>query len=67
MVETILALARQLGLRAVAEGVETREQREALARLGCEHAQGYLFSVPVEAERARALMSEGRVQDVLPA
>jgi Amt family ammonium transporter len=67
MVETILALARQLGLRAVAEGVETQAQREELLRLGCEHAQGYLFSAPVDYDRAHEFMTEGRVRDVLPA
>jgi diguanylate cyclase (GGDEF)-like protein/PAS domain S-box-containing protein len=67
MVETILALARQLGLRAVAEGVETQAQREELLRLGCEHAQGYLFSAPVDFDRAHEFMTEGRVGDVLPA
>ena len=61
MVETILVLARQLGLRAVAEGVETQEQRDELLRLGCEHAQGYLFSVPVESARAQEFVTEGRV------
>jgi EAL domain-containing protein (putative c-di-GMP-specific phosphodiesterase class I) len=67
MVETILALARQLGLRAVAEGVETQAQREELLRLGCEHAQGYLFSAPVDHGRAQEFVHEGRVRDVLPA
>jgi diguanylate cyclase (GGDEF)-like protein/PAS domain S-box-containing protein len=59
MVGTILALARQLGLATVAEGVETEAQRDALLRLGCEHAQGYLFSAPVDGERARALLGNG--------
>jgi diguanylate cyclase (GGDEF)-like protein/PAS domain S-box-containing protein len=67
MVQTILALARQLGLRAVAEGVETQAQREELLRLGCEHAQGYLFSAPVDHGRAQEFVHEGRVRDVLPA
>ncbi len=56
MVETILTLARGLDLEAVAEGVETEIQRANLLRMGCRHAQGYLFSRPVEAERARALV-----------
>ena len=56
IVETILSLARDLGLRAVAEGVETEAQRDGLLRLGCEDAQGFLFSHPVEAVRAAALV-----------
>jgi EAL domain-containing protein (putative c-di-GMP-specific phosphodiesterase class I) len=43
----IVALAHALGVDVVAEGIETREQRDALGRLGCTHLQGYLFSRPV--------------------
>jgi diguanylate cyclase (GGDEF)-like protein len=42
----ILAMSTQLGLRVVAEGVETREQLEFLRRHGCHHIQGYLFGRP---------------------
>lgn len=43
---TIITLAESLGLRVVAEGVETDEQRVVLARLGCHIYQGYLFGRP---------------------
>ncbi len=46
LVETILAVARHLGLRVVAEGVETDAQREFLALRGCTVFQGYLFAHP---------------------
>jgi EAL domain-containing protein (putative c-di-GMP-specific phosphodiesterase class I) len=46
VVTAIIALARSLGLRVVAEGVETLRQMEMLRRLGCEVMQGYLFSRP---------------------
>jgi predicted signal transduction protein with EAL and GGDEF domain len=44
IVEAIVSMTRILGLRVVVEGVEDREQVEALRRLGCEAAQGYYFS-----------------------
>ena len=42
----IIVLAENLGLRVIAEGVETAEQREFLAGNGCSAYQGYLFSAP---------------------
>ncbi|MBY0402098.1 ammonium transporter [Myxococcota bacterium] len=50
VVRSILELARALGLRTVAEGVETEEQCERLRALGCDRLQGYLFSRPLPAE-----------------
>jgi EAL domain-containing protein (putative c-di-GMP-specific phosphodiesterase class I) len=46
VVSAIIALARSLGLRVVAEGVETMRQMEVLNRLGCSLMQGFLFSKP---------------------
>jgi diguanylate cyclase (GGDEF)-like protein len=48
----VVGLARALGLAVVAEGVETEAQRELLARLGCDAAQGYLVGRPVDADAA---------------
>ena len=53
----IVALAHQLGLSVIAEGVESEAQREFLIRHGCHAYQGYLFGRPVpieELERALA-------------
>jgi diguanylate cyclase (GGDEF)-like protein/PAS domain S-box-containing protein len=44
---TIVALGQSLGLAVIAEGVETGEQRDFLAGIGCQAYQGYLFSRPV--------------------
>ena len=47
IVTAIIGLARSLGLDTLAEGVETREQLDALLGLGCERFQGFLFSRPL--------------------
>jgi diguanylate cyclase (GGDEF)-like protein/PAS domain S-box-containing protein len=47
IVRTIVALAQNLGMDVVAEGVETEEQLKLLRKLECENGQGYLFSTPI--------------------
>lgn len=49
IVQTIIAMAKSLGLASVAEGVERKEEAQALTDLGCTVAQGYLFGAPVPA------------------
>ncbi len=51
MIETSIDLARKLDLCVVAEGVETIEEWQLLAQLGCDFAQGYLISAPVPGEQ----------------
>jgi EAL domain-containing protein (putative c-di-GMP-specific phosphodiesterase class I) len=53
----IIALTRNLGLKTIAEGVETREQLEFLRTHGCNEVQGYLLSRPVEADACAALLA----------
>ncbi|MBL8306666.1 MAG: bifunctional diguanylate cyclase/phosphodiesterase [Rubrivivax sp.] len=58
IVQAIVQMARTLGLRVVAEGVETTEQRDALVALGCDELQGFLFARPMSAT-ALALWADG--------
>ena len=60
IVRTVCTLANNLGMEVVAEGVETRDQLEVLRSLKCEYGQGYLFSPPVDAEKAAVLVLEDR-------
>jgi len=60
IVRTVCTLANNLGMEVVAEGVETREQMEVLRSLNCAYGQGYLFSSPVDAEKATVLVLEDR-------
>jgi diguanylate cyclase (GGDEF)-like protein len=57
IVRTIIRLGHSLGLRVIAEGVETPSQREALRHMGCDYAQGYLYSRPVPAEAAQRMLA----------
>ena len=51
IISSIVALGKTLGLKIVAEGVETPEQEEFLCRLGCDSLQGYLFGKPMPADQ----------------
>ncbi len=58
IVRTIVGLARALGLGVVAEGVERREQVDALTAIGCRRAQGFLFSPAVDPATIVAMMQD---------
>lgn len=53
---TILAMSSALGFETVAEGIETKEQEDFLREHGCQLAQGYLFSKPVDTDKMTALL-----------
>jgi len=55
LVEAIISVARAFNLRVTAEGVETDEQLESLASMGCDVGQGYWFARPAPALRALEL------------
>ena len=61
IVRTILSLAHNLGMKVIAEGVETDEQFTKLEAMDCEYMQGFLFSRPVDSLEAGALL--GKVVD----
>lgn len=56
IVDAIIALARTLKLRVIAEGIETREQLDYLVRLRCDLLQGFLLSTPVYPEEVPELL-----------
>ena len=56
IVETIIVMTHKLGLRVIAEGVETLEQRLQLERRGCDEMQGFLLAAPVPAGELPALL-----------
>jgi len=57
VVKSIIGLAHNLNLDVIAEGVEVQLQARMLRNLGCDYAQGFLFSKPVSADAAGAVMS----------
>lgn len=59
--ETIILMAHKLGLKVVAEGVETAEQRDWLKAAGCDFAQGFFFSRPMPASELEPALRAGHL------
>ena len=59
IVQTIIILARNLGLGVVAEGVETETQYDELIKLGCDSAQGFYFAHPMDLLESISFVSSG--------
>jgi len=57
IVRSIISLAHDLGMGAIAEGVETEKQLSELRKYGCNYGQGYLLSYPLTSERIETLIS----------
>jgi len=58
LVEAIIVMAHKLNIKTIAEGVETRAQEELLKHLGCDYAQGFLYSQPVKRQVFEKLLLE---------
>ena len=58
IVRAVISLGEDFGFAVLAEGVETEEQLEMLASMGCQQAQGYLFTPPARADEARSLLAK---------
>lgn len=58
--EGIISMARKLGIRTIAEGVETVDQRDLLSSFGCDYAQGFLYSPPVPGNEFEDMLRQRR-------
>jgi diguanylate cyclase (GGDEF)-like protein len=64
IVRAIVALAHNLGMEVIAEGVETQEHLDRLKLLGCEYAQGFYIAGPLDAAAATALLERGTADTI---
>jgi diguanylate cyclase (GGDEF)-like protein len=64
IVKSVLALGRAMGLRVVAEGVETSEQHALLCQLGCDCVQGYLIGRPLTIDAYQNVVGKGQMEDI---
>ena len=60
IIETVISLARNLGLNIVAEGIETAAQAERLRAVGCDYGQGYLFAKPMSSAKAHEFLKNAK-------
>jgi EAL domain-containing protein (putative c-di-GMP-specific phosphodiesterase class I) len=58
----VIALARSLGLKVIAEGVETQDQIDALIEMGCDDVQGYFYGKPMPALQFTAVLAKQKAQ-----
>ena len=61
IIRAAIGLAHELGIKAVAEGVETEQQLRLISSWGCRQAQGFYFSKPLAPEELRLVLRSGRV------
>jgi EAL domain-containing protein (putative c-di-GMP-specific phosphodiesterase class I) len=61
-VGAVISLAHALGMRVIAEGVETAEQLDILRALNCDWIQGFYFSTPLLPAHATQVMTSGRLR-----
>ena len=66
IIKSILSLAQNLGLKVVAEGVETIEQLTCIRSYGCDFIQGYYYSKPISADEIAVLLEGNRCKWALP-
>jgi len=64
--EAIIVMAHKLGLKVIAEGIETATQRHLLAAAGCDYGQGYFFAPPLPAPEFEALLKTSAAQSNIP-
>lgn len=65
IVESVIRMAKWLGMSVIAEGVETREQADYLKSLGCNFIQGYFYAKPMPCEQFEVVMQTGSKQKEL--
>lgn len=59
IVEAVIAMGRAVGVKMIAEGVETDEQAELVRSMGCPYGQGWLYSRPLAPERIASVLAQG--------
>jgi EAL domain-containing protein (putative c-di-GMP-specific phosphodiesterase class I) len=64
LIEVMIDIAEYLSVPVIAEGVETKEQMEALKALGCDYVQGYYFSKPVDPGEFGRFIEERKAADL---
>lgn len=65
IVRAITTLARELGFKVIAEGIETQAQMDFLEKLGCQYGQGYFFSKPVDPLNIPALIQRSMETNIV--
>jgi EAL domain-containing protein (putative c-di-GMP-specific phosphodiesterase class I) len=67
IVDSVIEMAHRIGLRVVAEGIETSKQSDRLLNMNCDEQQGFYFSAPVPAESVAEFLTSREAKNALAA
>ena len=62
VIESVIPMANQIGIKTLSEGVETKEEADFLEKIGCGRLQGYLYGKPLPYHELKALIDKGELK-----
>ena len=62
LIKSVIPMAKQIGMKTLSEGVETKEEADFLESIGCGRLQGYLYGKPLPYEELKALIDKGTLK-----
>ena len=62
LIQSVIMMANQVGMKTLSEGVETKEEADYLEKIGCGRLQGYLYGKPIPYEELKDMIAKGKLK-----